>query len=39
MNVRYNHAFKAGKTIGGGEGRDWQYWGFNVGVAFSYSAW
>jgi hypothetical protein len=39
MNVRYNHAFKAGNGIAGGEGNSWQYWGFNVGVAFSYSTW
>ena len=39
INARYNYAFKAGQTVGGNEGSDWQYWGFNVGVAFSYNAW
>jgi hypothetical protein len=39
VNARYNYAFKAGRTVGGNEGSDWQYWGFNVGVAFSYNAW
>ena len=39
VNFRYNHAFKAGSGLAGGEGKSWQYWGFNVGVSFSYSAW
>jgi hypothetical protein len=39
INARYNYAFKAGKSIGGNEGWDFKYWGFNVGVAFSYNAW
>jgi len=39
INARYNYAFKAGQSVGGREGSDWQYWGFNVGVAFSYNAW
>ena len=39
VNVRYNQAFKAGSGLAGGEGKDWQWFGFNVGIAFSYSAW
>ena len=39
ISARYNYAFKAGQTVGGNEGSDWQYWGFNVGIAFSYNAW
>jgi opacity protein-like surface antigen len=38
LNARYNYAFKAGKDLKG-EGKDWAYWGFNVGLSFSYNAW
>ena len=39
INLRYTYAFKAGQTVGGNEGTDWQYFGLNVGVAFSYDTW
>ena len=39
MNVRFNQAFKAGSGVAGTEAKDIQYWGFNIGIAWSYSAW
>jgi outer membrane protein W len=38
VNARYNYAFKAGQDLKG-QGKDWAYWGINVGVSFSYNAW
>jgi hypothetical protein len=38
VNARYNYAFEAGGDVRG-EGKAFQYLGFNVGVAFSYNAW
>jgi hypothetical protein len=38
LSARYNYAFEAGTSVSGG-GKAFQYWGFNVGVAFSYNAW
>ena len=38
FNARYNYAFSAGTYLGN-EGKDWSYWGFNVGLSFNYNYW